>query len=68
MPNSKAMHKNVSNYMSVRRKLYCAVRGKLYCVIYRSPKGRVNYTNSESIRFQCFTRIFEFSQNNLGQP
>lgn len=62
MPNLKAMYKNVSNYMSVRGKLYCAVRGKSYCVIYRSPKGRVNYTNFESIRFKYFTRIFELAR------
>lgn len=68
MPNLKAMCKNVSNYMSVRGKLYCAVRGKLYCVISRCPKGRVNNTNFESIRLKYFTRIFEFSQTNLGQP
>lgn len=67
MPNLKAMYNNVSNYMSVRGKLYCAIRGKLYCVIYRSPKGRVSYTNFESIRFKYFTRIFKFSQKNLGQ-
>lgn len=68
MPNLKAVHKNVSNYMSVRGKLYCAVRGKLYCVIYRCPKGRVNNTNFESIRFKYFTCTFEFSQTNWGQP
>lgn len=68
MPNLKAMYKNDSNYMSVRGKLHCAVRGKLCCVIYRSPKGRVNHTNFESIRLKYFTRSFEFSQKNLGQP
>lgn len=67
MPNLKAMRKKVLNYMSVRRKLYCAVRVKLYCVIYRSPRGGVNYTNFDSIRFKHFTHIFECSQKDLGQ-
>jgi len=44
-----------------------SVRWKLYCAIYRSPKGRVNYTNFDSIRFEHFTDIFEFSQKDLGQ-
>lgn len=61
------MCKKVLNYMSVRGKLYCAERGKLYCVIYRSPKGRVNYTNFDSITYKHFTHIFEFSQKDLGQ-